>query len=460
MKWSRYNYLFRSTRRGWLLYNSAANAFVHIEDAVYPEILKIQSDPEAYDFGKDPALYFQLRNSGILVQDRDDDIQRNLLKLARLSNKYDTSHLLLTIAPTRACNFNCFYCYEQDREPVFMSDETADKVVEFTKRFKTAKDLCIIWYGGEPLLCFDRICSLTARIKELALPFEGLLVTNGFLLDVEKIEKLQDLKISTVQLTIDGPEATHNSRRPLRGGGPTFATIVRNLGQLLDGWSGKVNVRINIDEANRDQYHLIHDELIERYRKAYDGNRLWIYPGLVHDFPGANPDIGCLISPEKEAEFTIEQYRKYGIDDLRTFPRRSFGGCTACRRNGFVIGPEGEIYKCWDDLGVPERQIGSVQPGSMWNGAVLSDYMVAASYLDDPKCDECFFFPVCDGGCAQARLCNLLQGRNNDYCLKFKYHLEELLDIHFERKEKEPSPAVKAASSDPGGTESPGKRQP
>jgi len=459
MKWSRYNHLFRSTRRGWLLYNSAANAFVQIEDDVYPEILKIQCDPDAYDFGKDPGFYFQLRSNGILVQDRDEDIRRNLLKLTRLSNKYDTSHLLLTIAPTRACNFSCFYCYEHDREAVFMSDETAEKVVQFIKRLKTVRDLYIVWYGGEPLLCFDRICSLTARIQELALPFDSFLVTNGFLLDREKIEKLHDLKIGMVQVTIDGPETIHNKRRPLRGGGPTFATILQNLEQLFQKWDGRVNVRINIDEANRDHYHLIHDELVERYRQAYDGKRLWIYPGLVHDYPGTNPDIGCLISPEKEAEFTIEQYRKHGIDDLRTFPRRAFGGCTACRWNGFVIGPEGEIYKCWDDLGVAKRQIGSVRPGSTWNAAIVSDYMVAASYLDDPKCDECFFLPVCDGGCAQARLCNLLDGRNNDHCLKFKYHLEELLDIHFELKEKEGRTEGEAASSDTGGTESPGDKQ-
>jgi len=459
MKWSRYNRLFKSARHGWLLYNSAANAFLQIEDAVYPEILKIQQDPDGYNFDNDPGLYLQLRNTGVLVQERDDEINRNLLKLARLSNNYDNSHLLLTIAPTRSCNFSCPYCYEQDRKAVFMSDETAENVVLFIKRFKAVNKLSIVWYGGEPLLCFDRICSLTAKMQELSLPLDALLVTNGFLLDAEKIEKLRDLHIGMMQVTIDGPETTHNQRRPLRNGGPTFATILQNLRQALEKWDGKVMLRVNIDESNRDLYHFIHDELVSTLRRAYDDKRLWIYPGLVHDFGGTNPDLGCLITPQKEAEFTTEQYRRFGIEDLPAFPRRHYIGCTACRRNGFVIGPEGEIYKCWDDLGVAERQVGSIQPGGTWNPALISDYLVAASYLDDRDCEECFFLPVCSGGCPNARLRNLLEGRKNDPCLKFKYQLEELLEIHYELKKKRARTPGEAATSGPVGAETPSEKQ-
>jgi len=448
MKWSRYNRLFKSSKHGWLLYNSASNSFIKIDDTLYPEILRIQEDPNSFDFSKDPAFYFQLRTTGILVRERDDDTCRNLLKLGRLSNNYNTSHLLLTIAPTRACNFDCPYCYEKDRQPVFMSDETEDKVVEFIRRFQTVKRLSVTWYGGEPLLCFDRICTLTDKIQALSIPFDVLLVTNGFLLDAEKIEKLKDLRIGVIQITLDGPEKTHNSRRPLKGGGATFRTIFRNLETLFEKWHGKVLLRVNIDEVNRDDYHLIHEQLVEKLPKAYQEKRLSIYPGLVHDFAGTNPDIGCLITPDKEAEFTIEQYSRHGIEDLKTFPGRYYAGCTACRRNGFVIGPEGELYKCWDDIGIKEREIGSVWPGGTWNAALTSDYLVASSYLDDPECLDCFFFPVCDGGCAHARLRNLLDGRQNQLCLKFKNHLQELLEIHYELKEKRADEKTDGQSSD------------
>ena len=56
MKWSRYSLLFESRRNGWLLYNSASNAFLQIEDKAVPVIQQIQEDPSSFDFSKDPAL--------------------------------------------------------------------------------------------------------------------------------------------------------------------------------------------------------------------------------------------------------------------------------------------------------------------------------------------------------------------------------------------------------------------
>ena len=125
---------------------------------------------------------------------------------------------MLTIALTRACNFNCVYCYEHDRKPIYMSDEVARDLIDFIKRFPALARLSITWYGGEPLLCFDRICSLTDKIKELDIAFTAMLVTNGYLLNEETSSKLTDLKIETVQVTVDGREPIHNKRRPLKSG--------------------------------------------------------------------------------------------------------------------------------------------------------------------------------------------------------------------------------------------------
>jgi uncharacterized protein len=445
MQWSKYNYLFNSKKHGWLLYNSASNTFAHIEDDLYPEILKIQSNPKAYDFGQDLGLYFQLRENGILVEERGDDIFRNMLKMYRLQNNYDTSYLMLTIAPTRACNFDCVYCYEHDREPIFMSDETELAIIDFIKRYKNLTRLALSWYGGEPLLCFDRLCSLTTKIQALNIPFNAQLITNGYLLNEAIISKLPDLKIDTIQITIDGEETTHNQRRPLKNGGATFQTILRNLDALLPKWEGTLALRVNIDHTNQAGYHLTYQELKKRFEPFNTKGRIFIHPGIVHNNNANHPDISCLIDRDEEAVFTIEQYAQYGIKDLKAFPGRAYAGCIACRRNGFVIGPEGELYKCWDDIGIAERRVGAIQKGVTWNMALIADYMVGSTYLDDPECLTCFYLPVCDGGCPHMRVTNYLGQTEHNVCSKFKHYLEDLLEIYYEQKT---TPADNAAMSD------------
>lgn len=79
----------------------------------------------------------------------------------------------------------------------------------------------MIWYGGEPLLAWDTICSLSERIIKIAdennCKYAAGIVTNGYLFDEDKILKLKELKIKTVQITLDGPPKVHSRRKGLPG---------------------------------------------------------------------------------------------------------------------------------------------------------------------------------------------------------------------------------------------------
>ena len=58
----------------------------------------------------------------------------------------------------------------------------------------------------------------------------------------------------------------------------------------------------------------------------------------------------------------------------------------------------------------------------------------AASYLDSQECKECFYFPICDGGCHRVRMNNLHSENKHSTCTYFKGHLEELLELYYEKK--------------------------
>ena len=434
MRWSRYSTYFQSQRNGLLLYNSASNSFLQMEEAAFGVIKTISENPEAYDFSKDPGLYFNLRTAGFLVDEKKDDRLYDILKMRRLSSNYNNGVMLLTIAPTRNCNFGCPYCYEKNKDFALMTEETENNIVEFIKRRKSVQQISLVWYGGEPLLAFERILSLNNKITSLGKSIRAMIVTNGYGLNEKVIRELENLHIKTIQITLDGDRETHDSRRFLLGGGKTFDRIVANLDCLLkSAWDGKVNIRMNVDETNKGDYTKVHHFIEERYKDK----RISVYPGFVHiEGDETNPDVACCFDSEKKGEFLCEQADKNWIFDLPVFPSMVLGGCTMTKRNAYVIGPEGEIYKCWDDVGIPEKVVGNVNEPDQWNMGLVAEEMIEGSYLEDEECKSCFFFPVCDGGCPRARLANKKKDVKYGTCTYFRSHLEELLELYFEQKER------------------------
>ena len=81
MKWSRYSHLFLSKRNGWLLYNSAANSFLKLEEGQETIIRNISENPDHYDFSRSPQLYILLRSAGHLVTEGEDEDFYNILKM-------------------------------------------------------------------------------------------------------------------------------------------------------------------------------------------------------------------------------------------------------------------------------------------------------------------------------------------------------------------------------------------
>lgn len=433
MQWSRYNLLFESQRNEWLLYNSASNSFVQADAKAAAVLKQLEKDSDAIDFTDKPDLYFKLRGGGFLVEKGQDENFFNILKMRRLTANYAGNSLLLTIALTRACNFACEYCFEKNRTASRMTDEIEAKIIQFIKKHKAVNNLVITWYGGEPLLDFERIKSMTTKIENLGKKYTGLLVTNGYCLNQKVINSLNDLKISVIQITLDGKRETHNKRRFLVNGGGTFDKIIENMDLLAaSDWQGNLKIRVNVDMKNRDDYIEIYKFIEARYPKKF-GEQFIVYPGFVHE--EGNPDVNCFFDSGDKGAFLAELAKTSGINALSVFPHMEMGGCTMTKRNAYVIGPDGELYKCWNDVGIEKEVVGNVGHFLKWNMPLVAEGMVQASYLEDEACKKCFFFPICDGGCAKMRMLNNRDGGSRDTCSYFKKHIKELLEIHYEQKQ-------------------------
>lgn len=431
MKWSRYSTLFESKRNGWLLFNSASRSFLKVEDCELDVVRGIMADPEGYDYSKVPMLYMQLRSLGYLVEDRQDDNLYNIIKMRHLTHLYGGNTLMLTVAITRSCNFDCSYCYEGNRTGKPMSQEVEDKLIRFIKSFK-ADHMGITWYGGEPLLAFDRILSIDRRIREMGKTYTASMITNGYLLTEEKIAKLNELNINYLQITLDGRKETHDSRRYLKNGDATYDVIISNIDKVLStDFKGTVHVRVNIDGRNDEEFADVYNTIRLRYPRDF-GRRITVYPGFVKG--DDHPDASCFFEPKEQGEFISKMVKEHRISPLPIFPQKGVPGCTLTRRNAFVVGPDGELYKCWDDVGLEEKVVGHIDRFNDWNISLLAEGMTGCSYLDSEECRECYYFPICNGGCHRIRQKNLYTDKPHSPCSYFRDNLEELLELHYENK--------------------------
>lgn len=244
MIWSRYNYLFKSEKYGYLLYNSLSNAFLHIPDKSIGFIKEIQNNPNLIN-EYDEKEYFQ--ENKIIVENDDDEIA--VLKVCESINRYTSNSLGLTIAPTLGCNFRCSYCFELNKQGSRMSTEIQQAIVKYVKKRDFITDLSVTWYGGEPLLCMDIIEHLTKEFLSLGKRYNADIVTNGYLLSIDVFRQLQKLKVYTIQITLDGLAETHNKRRPHANTNNSFEQIINNLDTIIPiKENTDISIRVNIDK--------------------------------------------------------------------------------------------------------------------------------------------------------------------------------------------------------------------
>lgn len=425
MYWSKYNILSKSEKYGYLLFNTMSLAFIRINEQDIDMWKKLRETPDSYTNFQNYDFLIKAR---ILVDNQEDDLNVYLADV--LKNRYNSSDMALTILPTRGCNFGCIYCYEQDRPNVLMNEQTEKAIVKFVCSNSNLKRLSVVWYGGEPLLNFDSMVRLTKMFKQLNIEYSAKIVSNGYLLTKDKADLMKDLAIRNIQITFDGSEEIHNQRRFLLGGQPTYRKIMDNLKYLLSiNKEITIDIRTNIDRRNKDDYNKFYQD----FKSEINDKRVTMYPGFVSDLLSSE----C-VSPEfniseggYKAQFILDIFDKYGIEIKSFLPKYRRHSCVASKYLAFVVGPEGELYKCWRMVGNQKETIGNVNDGS-FDMVKFSKYLIGADYTLDSKCLQCEFITLCGGGCPLVRMRNKYEKISLNHCCPEKTHMEQLMELRYE----------------------------
>lgn len=402
------------------LYNAMTNALAIIEQD------KLNSFKQFVSTGApitDERLINDLREGGFLVEDDYDEIK--MLRMRLLSSRFNSSSFGMTLAPTSDCNLRCIYCYERDvLRPSYMKKDVQDAIVqELESRAQNIRSFSVSWYGGEPLLALDIIRELSNRFIQICdehnIVYSAGIITNGYLLTPDVVTELTKYHVNFYQITIDGTRETHNKSRPLRNGNGTYDRIFENLQNCID-LLPMVSLRINVSKNNVTAINDISDKIcalgLEKKVKPYLGK-------ITNDTN--DPILAPICFSTEEFSKVDLAYTMSHVDTLdwfQKYPSLKGHFCGADASSGVVVDSDGEMYRCWNEIGNTQFSIGNIVTGAFKNQKHFFDYM-DFDPTHDLECSTCKVLPLCMGGCPYHRLI----GDKDGQCSEYKENLKEYL---------------------------------
>lgn len=435
---SRYNIRVPLKNGRALLYNSLSRAtsILEADDVALLDSCGLLALAEAY--GNETLN--GLLNNGFILPTSVNELQA--VKDLYWQNRHHKNSVTLTICPTLFCNFGCDYCFQgMEKSTAALRDDVADGICALYERILDEQPetqfVQIMWYGGEPLVNKGTIFTLSERLNEITRRRQrnssAAMVSNGYMLDRPTAQRLYDLGLRMVQITLDGAQEAHDQRRALLSKRGTYEKIVSNMRSWIDDIGIKVNLRVNVDERNRDSINALIDDLAERgfgYRQNFK----------MYFAPVESVTKGCHSVADKmlikreygglEADYYVQAFRK-GLADL-PYPNYFIGICQALRQNDFIVVPCGDVHKCWDTVSFPEHKVGAVfdLDRLFADGTAQQNMWSAFDPLSHPTCSNCKILPNCAGFCAHKFLnSDEVVGEASLPCPSLKYSINEKL-IH------------------------------
>lgn len=349
---------------------------------------------------------------GYLVNPQEEE-QLFKKKYLDFLDERDNDEVQLFFTPWYTCNFDCSYCFQDEytnpNEKV--KTEVVDAFFSYIDEKFTGRQKYITIFGGEPLLNSpskkESIKQVISGAKQRNLDIA--IVTNGYHI-TDYIDILKTAKIREIQVTLDGTEHVHDSRRMLRGGAGSFNKIAEGIDLLLEN-NIPVNLRMIVDKDNVNDlpelakfaiqkgwtkspnfktalgrnYELHHCQTnnkrlfsrIEMYQEIYE---------IVKDFPE-------MLEFHKPA-FSIAKF----IFENGELPNPLFDSCTGAKTE-WAFDYSGKIYSCTATVGNIGDELGTFYPKIALNEELMEEWE-ERDVLSINECSTCAVRLACGGGCA------------------------------------------------------------
>lgn len=400
-KVSKFNYLINCEDGTMRMYNSLTgiDSLMIVDSPTKESVFSVLSGASSVDDISAEIREELLKRGYLVSQNKDEDYA---VKLNMLETIYDEKYLNLIIMPTEQCNFRCKYCYETF-EKGKMSSTLQEAIIKYVKKnILDYTGLCVVWFGGEPLMALDVIEYLSENFikicKAAKRQYVSGMSTNGYNLTTDVFARLYKLKVLEYQITLDGVKTQHDNQRILANGNGTFDRIVDNLIQIKSkrALGAVFTIRTNFTKSIIENI----DEYLMFYKQNFgDDARFSLYVKQAGDWGGERVKSFSGELTESVQAYVLNKAKEYGITfgNSGHFKELQCGWstCYAAKRNNYVIGSDGTIYKCTVHFEMPENRVGRLDVDGFMelNDNIIKWIMPFAE--SENKCSGCFYKANC-----------------------------------------------------------------
>ena len=244
--------------------------------------------------------------------------------------------VMAQIVPMRRCNLSCTYCNEYDD---FSKPVPLDEMLRRIDDLGRLGTSIVTISGGEPLLHpeLDDIIRRIRRVGALA----GM-ITNGYLLMPDRIERLNKAGLDHMQISIDNVQPDEVSKKSLK-------VLDKKLQMLAEHADFHININSVVGGGIKDP----NDALVIGKRAIGLGFTSTI--GIIHDGDG---QLKPLENEERRVYFEMRNWKKKNYSRFNQFQEAIANGepndwrCRAGSRYLYIC-ENGLVHYCSQQRGFP-----------------------------------------------------------------------------------------------------------
>ncbi len=258
--------------------------------------------------------------------------------------------LLAQVVVTRRCNLACGYCNEYDD---FSPPVATDQLLRQVDALAALNTAAVTLTGGEPLL-HPQLAEVVRAIRRRKMI--ATMITNGFRLNQERIEALNDAGLQEMQISIDNLEPDEVSMKSLN-------SVDKKLALLAEHARFKVNINsvLGVSEERTEDALAVADTAA--------GYGFYHSVGVLHDHNG-------LLKPLNDRQLAVYRrvtrvskslthrlnYRLYQRNLI--FGRSNDWQCRAGARYLYIC-EEGRVHWCSQRRGYPNIPVTEYTPADL-----------------------------------------------------------------------------------------------
>ncbi|MBQ2109513.1 MAG: radical SAM protein, partial [Bacteroidales bacterium] len=147
--------------------------------------------------------------------------------------KETNNRLTIIVNTTNRCNLRCDYCYAYSDSPhrLSFSPVSIEEDIKKIAGNNTKQEILVVFHGGEPLLCWDRIVEMVQKLSDTFDDISFSIQTNGTLINKQIVDFVKTHNIR-IGVSLDGSDKQTNIHRFGEDNNDYLNTVSRNIDLL------------------------------------------------------------------------------------------------------------------------------------------------------------------------------------------------------------------------------------